>query len=106
MKNHILSVLASRLVSVPMKTLFSQEVLKWLAGCELPADQHALIESDQRPIEVVNQEINELESVLRRQAWNQTRVRLLMTINQSTSRHYPAKREVTEMAFSEAQIDA
>jgi transposase len=54
--------------------------LNWLAGCELPADQRALIDSDLRLIKGVNQEIAELEASLRQQAWNQARVRLLMTI--------------------------
>lgn len=80
LKNRIQSVLASRLVQVPVKTLFSQEGLKWLAGCELPADQRALVDSDLRLIKVVDQEIAELEAALRQQAWNQARVRLLMTI--------------------------
>jgi transposase len=48
LKNRIQSVLVSRLVEVPVKTLFSHEGLKWLTACELPADQHALIDSDLR----------------------------------------------------------
>jgi transposase len=80
LKNRIQSVLASRLVQVPVKTLFSQEGLKWLTGCELPADQRALVDSDLRLIKGVEQEIAELEASLRQQAWNQARVRLLMTI--------------------------
>jgi transposase len=80
LKNRIQSVLASRLVVVPVKTLFSQEGLKWLAACELPADQRALVDSDLRLITGIDQEIAELEAALRQQAWNQARVRLLMTI--------------------------
>jgi transposase len=80
LKNRIQSVLASRLVVVPVKTLFSQEGLNWLAGCELPPDQRALVDSDLRLIKGVDQEIAELEVSLRQQAWNQARVRLLMTI--------------------------
>jgi transposase len=80
LKNRIQSVLASRLVPVPVKTLFSQEGLKWLVGCELSADQRALIDSDLRLMKVVDQEIAELEAALRQQAWSQARVRLLMTI--------------------------
>ena len=34
LKNRIQSVLASRLVVVPVKSLFSQEGLKWLADCD------------------------------------------------------------------------
>ena len=80
LKNRIQSVLASRLVVVPVKTLFSHEGLKWLGGCELPADQRSLIDSDLRLIKGVDQEIAKLEASLRQQAWNQARVRLLMTI--------------------------
>ncbi len=80
LKNRIQSVLASRLVVVPVKTLFSKEGLKWLSHCELPADQRALVDSDLRLIKGFDQEISELESSLRQQAWNQSRVRLLMTI--------------------------
>jgi transposase len=80
LKNRIQSVLASRLVQVPVKTLFSHEGLKWLTACELPADQRALIDSDLRLIQGVDQEIVKLEASLRQQAWNQPRVRLLMTV--------------------------
>lgn len=80
LKNRVHSVLASRLVVVPVKTLFSQDGLTWLADCELPADQRALVDSDLRLITGIDQEIAELEASLRQQAWNQARVRLLMTI--------------------------
>lgn len=53
-KNRIQSVLAGVLVPVPVKTLFSQVGQQWLAHCELPADQRALIESDLRLIEAVD----------------------------------------------------
>ncbi|TWT40663.1 Transposase [Botrimarina hoheduenensis] len=48
LKNRVQSVLAGRLVPVPVKTLFSQAGLLWLADCELPTDQRSLIESDLR----------------------------------------------------------
>ncbi len=80
LKNRVQSVLAGRLVSVPVKTLFSQAGLQWLSGCELPEDQRMLIESDLRLIRGVDEVINTLEAMLRQQAWDQARVRLLMTI--------------------------
>lgn len=80
LKNRIQSVLAGMLVPVPIKTLFSQMGQQWLADCELPADQRGLIESDLRLIEAVDKEIEILETALRKEAWKDPRVRLLMTI--------------------------
>jgi len=80
LKNRVQSVLAGRLVTVPVKTLFSQAGLQWLAGCELPEDQRELVESDLRLIRGVDEEISTLEAMLRQQAWDQASVRLLMTI--------------------------
>ncbi|QDU89373.1 Transposase IS116/IS110/IS902 family protein [Pirellulimonas nuda] len=80
LKNRIQSVLASILVPVPVKTLFCQVGLRWLAGCGLPAELRALVESDLRLIAVVDQEIDALEATLRQQAWGLPRVRLLMTV--------------------------
>jgi len=79
-KNRIQSVLAGMLMPVPVKTLFSQIGQQWLANCELPPDQRALIESDLRLIEAVDNEIEAFENVLRDEAWKDPRVRLLMTI--------------------------
>ena len=80
LKNRIQSVLAGLLIPVPVKTLFSQAGRSWLANCDLPADQRALIESDLRLIESVNVEIGALEEMLMKHAWNTPSVRLLMTI--------------------------
>ncbi len=80
LKNRIQSVLAGLLVPVPVKTLFSQAGLEWLAECDLPADQRALIESDLRLIDSVDTDIDRLEETLRQEAWQDPRVRLLMTI--------------------------
>lgn len=79
-KNRIQSVLAGLLVRVPVKTLFSQEGQQWLAGCGLPTNERALIESDLRLIEAVDRQIENLEITLREEAWKDLRVRLLMTI--------------------------
>ena len=80
LKNRIQSVLAGMLVPVPVKTLFSQVGQRWLANNDLPVDQRALIESDLRLIEVVDEEIKMLEATLCEEAWKEPRVRLLMTI--------------------------
>ncbi|MBA3314423.1 MAG: IS110 family transposase [Planctomycetota bacterium] len=80
LKNRIQSVLAGLLVVVPVKTLFSQAGRQWLADCDLPAYERALVESDLRLIEAVDQEIDRLEQQLQQEAWNAPRVRLLMTI--------------------------
>lgn len=80
LKNRIPSVLAGMLVPVPVKTLFSKVGQQWLADCDLPMDQRALIESDLRLAEAVDKEIDTLEKMLREEAWNDARVRLLMTI--------------------------
>lgn len=80
LKNRVQSVLASRLIPIPVKTLFSKEGMRWLVECELPADERVLIDLDLRLIQVVDQEIAGLEGALRQKAWNEARVRLLMTI--------------------------
>lgn len=80
LKNRVQSVFASLLIPVPVTTLFSDTGLQWLTDYDLPAEPRALVESDLRLLKVVDQEIDTLESTLRQQAWNQPRVRLLMTI--------------------------
>ena len=80
LKNRIQSVLAGLLVVVPVKTLFSKEGIAWLANCDLPACQRPLIDSDLQLIESVRQEIQKIEAAMRQHAWQQGRVRLLMTI--------------------------
>lgn len=80
LKNRIQSALASLLVVVPVKTLFSQAGQQWLTECDLPSSEKALIASDLRMIEAVDQEIALLEKSLKEEAWKEARVRLLMTI--------------------------
>ncbi len=80
LKNRIQSVLAALLIEVPVKTLFSKEGLAWLSNCELPSSQRPLVDSDLQLIEGINKEIENLEESLRQHAWQQGRVRLLMTI--------------------------
>jgi transposase len=80
LKNRIQSILASLLVTVPIKTLFGQAGSKWLARCELPPDQRSLVDSDLRLLESVEHEIATVEATLRHYAWDLPRVRLLMTI--------------------------
>lgn len=80
LKNRIQSVLAALLIEVPVKTLFSKEGLAWLSKCDLPRRQRPLVDSDLQLIEGINKEIENLEESLRQHAWQQGRVRLLMTI--------------------------
>ncbi|MCA9073002.1 MAG: IS110 family transposase, partial [Planctomycetaceae bacterium] len=80
LKNRIQSTLAGLLVVVPVKTLFSQAGQQWLTECDLPDSEKALIISDLRMIEAVDQEVALLETSLKEEAWKQARVRLLMTI--------------------------
>jgi transposase len=79
-KNRIQSVLAEMLVVVPVATLFSRPGKDWLAKCELPIIQRALIESDLHVIESVEEEIDALEELLKKEALKAPQVRLLMTI--------------------------
>ncbi len=80
LKNRIQSVLAGLLMRVPVDTLFSAKGLAWLSECDLPAPQRAVVESDLRLLAAVNQEIGALEKSLKQLAWNDPRVRLLMTM--------------------------
>ena len=80
LKNRIQSVLAGLLVVVPIKTLFSQVGHQWLEDVDLPVYEKALISSDLRLIEAVDQEIAQLEKTLQKEAYQQPKVRLLMTI--------------------------
>lgn len=80
LKNRVQSTLAGLLVVVPVKTLFSRQGQKWLADCDLPAGEKALIASDVRLIAAVDEEIEILEASILEVAWNDARVRLLMTI--------------------------
>lgn len=80
LKNRIQSVLAGLLLTVPVKTLFSEVGQRWLENCQLPVYEKGLIASDIRLMAAIDQEIASLEKLLQQEAWKTPRVRLLMTI--------------------------
>jgi transposase len=83
MRNRIHSVLAMRLIETP-KALFSKAGLKWLEDLlgDETVDEEAvwMIRSDLRLLASLQQEIDHLENLLARRAWNDSRVKLLMTL--------------------------
>lgn len=79
-KNRIHSVLAAALIPLETTDLFGKKGLEWLAGLPLNPDQRAAVESDQRIMEAVQIEIDALEVRLQKDAWEEPRVKLLMTL--------------------------
>ncbi len=80
LKNRIQSILAGLLVVIPVKTLFSKAGRQWLVDYDLPTNEKELVMSDLKLMEAINNEIETLEKLLQKEAWNDAQVRLLMTI--------------------------
>lgn len=79
-KNRIQSVLAQALIVPPVEVLFSQKGIAWLQRYPWADDDRLLIEGDLRLIEAVNHEIAVLDKTLAQLAYQEDRVRLLMTL--------------------------
>ena len=79
-KNRIHSVLAAALIPLEVSDLFGKKGLEWLNNLPLKAEQRAAIQSDQRIMAVVQGEIDVLEERLQKDAWEEPRVKLLMTL--------------------------
>jgi transposase len=84
LQNRIHSVLAMRLIPVPVERLFSAAGLAWLRSllqsAELDEEGRWLIDSDLALLESVQQQIDRLEQLLAQRGWSDARVKLLMTL--------------------------
>jgi transposase len=79
-KNRLHATLAMRLIPVPWKDLFSEKGLVWLAALELDDDGRQAVDSDLRLLSAIEHELQVLEDVLARLAYEREAVRLLMTL--------------------------
>lgn len=79
-KNRIHSLLHQRLIPVAVPELFNARGRQWLAGLELDADGRAALESELRILALAEAEIAALDQGLAEQAYQEPRLRLLMTL--------------------------
>jgi transposase len=80
LKNRLHSVLHHCLVPLPKCDLFSKQGRDWLRELSLPEPEAAARDSDLRLLVQVEQEIAQMEESLTREAWQDQKVRLLMSI--------------------------
>jgi transposase len=80
LKNRIQSLLAGLLVTPPVKVLFTKQGLAWLREVPLPEDARLTVDLHLRLLEAVERELAELEVKLMRLAYENERVKLLMTL--------------------------
>ena len=80
LKNRLHSILHHCLIPLPHFDLFSQHGRTWLRELSLPELEAAARDSDLRLLELTEQEIAQLEKKLVKEAWQDEKVRLLMTI--------------------------
>lgn len=78
-KNRLHAVLTMRLLTPPVPALFSAKGLAWLRHVSLDAEARFMIDSDLRLLEHVEAEIRALDDVLIHRAYEDPRVKLLMT---------------------------
>jgi len=79
-KNRLHATLTMRLIPVPWKDLFSEKGLVWLTALELDDDGRQAVDSDLRLLSAIEHELQTLEDVLARLAYEREAVRLLMTL--------------------------
>ena len=80
LKNRIRGVLNARLIPAPDTDLFEAKGLRWLQELQIDPQGRALIDSDLRLLELLEREIEGVDDALAADAWEDPRVRLLMTI--------------------------
>src|SRR5579884_118578 len=80
LKNRLHSILHHCLIPLPDCDLFSRQGKAWLQELSLPEDEAAMRDSDLRLLEATEKEIALVEEKLARQAWQDDKVRLLMSI--------------------------
>ncbi|MGC2311010.1 MAG: IS110 family transposase, partial [Candidatus Babeliaceae bacterium] len=79
-KNRLHAVLAQRLITLPGEDLFTAAGLKLLAELPLDEEGRLLIDMDLRLLGAVRQELARLDLALARKAYQEERVKLLMTL--------------------------
>lgn len=80
LKNRLHSVLHHCLVPLPRGDLFSKSGLAWLRELTLPEPEAAARDSDLRLLAQTEQEIAQVDQLLVKEAWQDEKVRLLMSI--------------------------
>jgi transposase len=79
-KNRIHAILHHRLIETPVKDLFGTKGRAWLLKLELDEPGRVALESELALLAAVEMEIETMERVFAKHAYNDPRVRLLMTI--------------------------
>src|SRR5215470_16490642 len=80
LKNRLHSILHHGLIPLPEFDLFSKRGITWLKGIPLPAEERMARDSDLRLLEQTELEIAEMDQLLVREAWQDEKVRLVMSI--------------------------
>jgi len=80
LKNRLHSILHHTLVPLPEYELFSKRGITWLRQVPLAQEEALARESDLRLLELTELEIAELDQLLVREAWQDEKVRLVMSI--------------------------
>jgi transposase len=80
LKNRLHSILHHTLVPLPEYELFSKKGIAWLRQVSLAQEEALARESDLRLLEQTELEIAELDQLLVREAWQDEKVRLVMSI--------------------------
>jgi transposase len=80
LKNRLHSILHHTLVPLPECDLFSRKGLAWLKELHLAEEERLARDSDLRLLELTELEITELDELLVREAWQDEKVRLVMSI--------------------------
>lgn len=80
LKNRLHSILHHCLIPLPACDLFSKRGLTWLRQVPLAQEEALARESDLRLLELTELEIAELDQLLVREAWQDEKVRLVMSI--------------------------
>jgi transposase len=80
LKNRVQSLLAQLLVVPPVKVVFCQKGIQWLRTVELPAEVRSAIDLYLRLYEAVDQELRKIDDQLKAMAYEDGRVKLLMTL--------------------------
>jgi transposase len=80
LRNRIHSILAMRLVTPPLKSLFGLTGLAWLQSVELDAQARMLLDGDLRLLEFLQKEIDLVNAELAQRGYANEQVKLLMTL--------------------------
>jgi transposase len=80
MRNRIHSVLAMRLITPPVKELFSADGMEWLMNAELDEQARMLLDSDLRQLKFLQTEIDLLDKELAKRGYADEKVKILMTL--------------------------